>query len=694
MRLLCPCGFNAAMEARAFLEALAMVLCVAAVTTVLFQWLRQPVVLGYVVGGLIVGPYVPLPLVADPEIVHTLSELGVILLLFSLGLEFDLSKLARLGAGAALTTVIEVSATAWLGYSAARALGWSTLPCLYAGAIVAISSTTIVVASFEDRGVRGMVRETVLGILIVEDLLAILIMAVLTAVARGSGLTAAALAITTLRLAGFLVALVVLGLLVVPRAIRAIERLNRPETTLVASIGICFATALLAQKMGYALALGAFVAGALVAESGDTRRIQPLVRPIRDLFVAIFFVSVGMSIDPRSIVEHWQLILLFTGVVVVGKVGGVTIGAFLMGHGVRTSVQTGMSLAQIGELSFVVAGIGVALGAVPASLYSVAIAVSALTTLFTPWFIRASGSLAALLDRRLPHPLQTFAALYGTWLENLRRTPRQARRSAAIMRCVRLLLLDASLVLAIVVGATLGRGRILLVAQERAGLGPEVAAWLLAGAMVLLALPFSIGIMRVAQRLGLHLALLALPAAPEGKLDLAAAPRQALTVTLQIAIVLFVGLPLVLVMQPFVNGPVTMAVLLILILVLGFVFGRRTVDLQGHVHAGAELIAEALLAHARSTGAPSDRALAQIEALLPGMGTPVLLRLEPTSAAVGRTLAELNLRGRSGATALALVRGERALLPGADDILAAGDVLALTGTHEAIAVATSLLRSG
>ena len=681
------------MEARAFLEALAMVLCVAAVTTVLFQWMRQPVVLGYVVGGLIVGPHVQLPLVADPEIVHTLSELGVILLLFSLGLEFDLRKLVRLGSSTALTTVIEVSATAWLGFSAARLLGWSTLHCLYAGAVVAISSTTIVVKSFEDRQVRGTVRDTVLGILIVEDLLAILIMAVMTAVSRGSGLDAADLALTSLRLAGFLVGLIVVGLLVVPRAIRAIERLNRPETTLIASIGICFATALLARKMGYALALGAFVAGALVAESGDTRRIQPLVRPIRDLFVAVFFVSVGMSIDPQAIMERWPLVLLFTVVVVLGKVCGVTLGAFLMGHGVRNSVQTGMSLAQIGELSFVIAGIGVAFGAIPGWIYSIAIAVSALTTLFTPWFIRLSGPVAALVDRRLPHPLQTFAALYGTWVEKLRTAPHQARRSSTVVRCLRLLALDASLVLAIVVGATVARSRI-LVALQGADLSPALVNALLTVVMLLMALPFAVGIVRLAQRLGFQLGLLAMPAAPAGKLDLAAAPRQALVVTLQIAIVLVVGLPLVLVMQPFVNGLVAMAVLLVLVLVLGFVFHRSTTNLQGHVRAGAELIAEALLSHARATGAPTDKALSEIQNLLPGMGTPILLQLAPTSAAMGRTLAEINLRGRTGATVLAIVRADRALLPGADDSLAAGDVLAMTGTQEAITAATALLQAG
>ncbi len=682
------------MEAHAFLQALALVLCVAAVTSVLFQWLRQPVLLGYVVGGLVVGPHVPIPLVADTQIIHTLSELGVILLLFSLGLEFNLRRLARLGATSSLTTVIEVSATAWLGFTAGRLLGWSIHESLYAGAIVAISSTTIVLKAFDERQVHSKVRDTVLGILIVEDLVAILLMALLTAVSLGSGLSTGSLAITAIRLGGFLTALIVVGLLVVPRAMRAIERLNRPETTLIASIGICFATALLARKMGYALALGAFVAGSLVGESGHSRHVTALVRPIRDLFVAIFFVSVGMSIDPQIIVSHWPLIALFVAVVVVGKVGGVALGVFLMDHGIRVSVQTGMSLAQIGELSFVIASIGVTLGTIPASLYSIAIAVSAFTTLLTPWLMRLSGPLAELVDRSLPHPIQTFAALYGTWLEKVRSAPRQARRSAAVMRSVRWLLLDAAMATLIVISAALSQRVVLAALQERAGVTPDRGRILLATAVLLLSLPFWVGIVRSARRLGLRLASLALPALPEGKLDLAAAPRKSLVVTLQIAIVLMVGLPLVLVTQPFLRGIETALVLAALgglVVSLVVVFWRSTADLHGHVRAGAELILEALLAQSRTPGKPVPDALAQIEDFIPGMGKPTLVSLESASLAVNQTLATLNLRGRTGATVLAIVRDGQGILPSADDVLMAGDVLTLTGTHESIVAATTLL---
>ena len=210
-------------------------------------------------------------------------------------------------------------------------------------------------------------------------------------------------------------------MLTVPRLVRAVFRLNRPETTLVATVGICFACALLARVFGYSVALGAFIAGALVAESGLEKRIERMVKPLCDAFAAVFFVSVGMLIDPVLIARHWGPVVVFLLLVVGGKVAGVTFGAFLAGYGVRTSVQAGMSLAQIGEFSFIIAALGLSTGATRDFLYPVAVTVSAATTLLTPWMIRWSGPAADRIDRLLPKPVHTFAALYDSWLEKMRR---------------------------------------------------------------------------------------------------------------------------------------------------------------------------------------------------------------------------------------------------------------------------------
>lgn len=680
------------MDTHEFLKALTIVLCTAGVTTVVFQWLRQPVVLGYMLAGLIVGPHVPVPLVANREVVQTLSEVGVILLMFSLGLEFSLRKLVRVGPAAGLTAVIQTSIMFWLGFVTGRAFGWTMTESIFTGALIAISSTTIIAKAFDEQGIGGRLRELVVGILIVEDLIAILMLAILTALATGAGLSAGSLAQSSGRLAAFLLGLIVIGLLVVPRAMRAVTRLQRSETTLVASVGLCFAFALLALELGYSVALGAFLAGSLIAESGEEKEVERLVHPVRDMFAAIFFVSVGMLIDPAVIARHWPAVAALTAVVITGKVVGVALGAFLTGNGIRMSVQTGMSLAQIGEFSFIIAGLGVSLRATGEFVYPIAVAVSALTTLATPWLIRASGPAAALLDRTLPRPLQTFAALYGSWLERLRATPRRVTVGQSARRLVKLLVLDAAALAAVVIAASVGGDSITAFLSDQLGLSGTASRILLVVAAALLAAPFLLGILGVSHRLGVLLAEAAFPQPEAPKVDSALAPRRALMVTLYLAAALLIGLPLVALTQPFLPGAAGALVFTLVLVVLGVGFWRSTTNLQGHVRAGAQVVASALGAQARKRATPADaRTPVSVSELLPGLGEPVGVRLDPASPAVGKTLAQLNVRGLTGATVLAIIRGADVILPTGEEVLGAGDVLALAGTHEAVEAAKTLL---
>ena len=680
-------------DAHEFLRSLTVVLAVAAITTVLFQRLRQPVVLGYIIAGLIVGPHVPIPLVADPGVVQTLSELGVILLMFSLGLEFSLRKLMAVGPTAGLTALLQSSLMVWLGFTIGRLFGWTPLESLFAGAVIAISSTTIIAKAFDEQGITGRLREFVVGVLIVEDLIAVLLMAVLTAIASGSGLAAGPLVATIARLVAFLVTLVAVGLMVVPRAVRAIVRLNRRETTLVASIGICFTVALLAQAFGYSVALGAFLAGSLVAESGEEKQVERLVEPVRDVFAAVFFVSVGMLIDPALVARHWLAVVVLTAAVIIGKVVGVSLGAFLTGNGMRTSVQAGLSLAQIGEFSFIIAGLGLTLHATGDFLYPVAVAVSALTTLLTPWMIRASEPIAAWVDQKLPKPLQTFAALYGSWLEELRARRPAATAMAGLRRLLRLLVLDAALIAGIIVVTSASMRAVVTFAGDRLGLSEALARSLAIATAIVLSAPFCIGVVRVSQKLGLTLARLALPAKKDRRVDFAAAPRRMLIVTFQLASVLLVGLPLLALTQPFLPGALGALVLTVLTVALSVAFWRRATNLQGHVRAGAEVVLEALAAQSRPRPmSTTTDTLDQVHQLLPGLGALAAVRLAPESAVIGRTLAQVNLRGRTGATVLAITRTDGGVLvPTAKERLRVGDVLAVAGTHEAIEAARAAL---
>jgi CPA2 family monovalent cation:H+ antiporter-2 len=387
-------------------------------------------------------------------------------------------------------------------------------------------------------------------------------------------------------------------------------------------------------------------------------------------------------------------VLALTGVVVAGKLVGVTIGAFVAGYGVPTAVQTGLSLGQIGEFSFIIAGVGLALGVTRSFIYPEAVAVSALTTLLTPFMIRASGRIGAAVDRRLPHKLQTYATLYGAWVQGLRATREHRGAWARVRRLARWLILDLVLCGGIVIAGSLSARGLGRWATRVAGVGPTVARAALIAATLALLFPFVLGAVRMARALAAALAAEALPGPPDTRtLDLAAAPRRALVVTLQMAILLVAGVPLVAVTQPFLPRYEGMAILLLSLGVLAVALWRSATNLEGHVRAGAQVFLEHLAAQsgAEASGAhPVAGADPQPE--LPGLGNAQAVRLGPEASAVGKTLRELDLRGLTGATVIAIERQPADVVyPTAEETLRAGDTLVVTGSGAAVAAARDLL---
>jgi CPA2 family monovalent cation:H+ antiporter-2 len=470
-------------------------------------------------------------------------------------------------------------------------------------------------------------------------------------------------------------------------------------------VGICFASALVARKFGYSVALGAFLGGLLVAESGQARPIEKLIEPVRDVFAAIFFVSVGMLIDPKLVIAHWPAIVLLTLVVFAGKIVGVTLGAFIAGSGVPTAVKSGMSLAQIGEFSFIIVSVGVALGVVRDFIYPVAVAVSAITALTTPWLIRWSGPAANFVDRRLPHAMQTYAALYGTWIQQMRATASGgAGRSGApaptsgarIARLGALLFADVGVAAAALIAAYLNVQTLTARVQSLVPMPPRYARSAVGVAAVAVAAPFFVGAVRVARALGLALALRALPSA-QGELDLAAAPRRALLVTIQLAILLVAGLPLVAITQAFLppsSWLVVLVVLVVAMVLLGIRLWRGATNLQGHVRASAQVILEVAASQGQG-GDPRVTATHEVKRLVPGLGDATVVRLDGTSVGTGLTLKQMNLRGQTGASVIAIERaGGETVYPGPEDLLRTGDTLVLTGTQDAVEAARRLLLSG
>jgi len=411
------------------------------------------------------------------------------------------------------------------------------------------------------------------------------------------------------------------------------------------------------------------------------------------MFAAIFFVSVGMMIDPTALGLHWRAVLALTLAVIFGKVLAVTVGSFLAGHGRRTAMKAGMSLAQIGEFSFIIASVGVASGAIGGWMYPVAIAVSAITTLTTPLLIKLSNRAAASIDHWLPEPIQTVAALYGSWIERVRRTPRAPTERSATNRVIRIILLDAALITALVIGVDVEIDRLSVVVAAMAGATVERVRFLVVLISGLIAVPLIYGVITSARSLGIHLARRAFAEAQAGKVDPALAPRGALVVVIQIAVVLAVGIPVVAITQPFLPANQGAFVLGLLTLLLFVALWRNAANLQGHARAGAQIIASALADQMASTeGAGGEpRLLDDVNAILPGLGEPVAIRVAPESIAVGRSLAELNLRGATGATVLAIKRrGSQIPTPLGREVVESGDILAVAGSHDSIAIARAL----
>jgi monovalent cation:H+ antiporter-2, CPA2 family len=386
---------------------LAMILGVAAVVTFICQKLRQPVVLGYLIAGVIVGPYTPTGLtVSDLPNVKVWAELGVIFLMFSLGLEFTFHKLLRVGKVGAGTALVEVVLMVALGYAAGRLMGWASLDCLFLGGILSISSTTIIIKAFDELGVKTKYfAEIVFGVLIVEDLVAILLLVVLTTVGGGEALLNFGLVWTALKLVLIVGSWFLLGYVLTPSFLKYTAKFANRETLTILSVALCLMLVVVATHFEYSAALGAFIMGSILAETSESHRIESLIQPLKDLFGAVFFVSVGMMLDPQAVVTHWKAILFISLFTVLAKSISSCLGALIGGQPLKRAVQIGMSLAQIGEFSFIIATLGITLGVVSDFLFTIAVAVSVITTFLTPYLIRYSEAVSEMLAKVIPESL-------------------------------------------------------------------------------------------------------------------------------------------------------------------------------------------------------------------------------------------------------------------------------------------------
>ncbi|ULQ53700.1 cation:proton antiporter domain-containing protein [Flavihumibacter fluvii] len=383
---------------------LALILGAAAITTVLFRILKQPLVLGYIIAGFLVGPhFIFFPTIGEIDEISTWAEIGVVILLFSLGLEFSLKKLFRVGVSAAISGSVEIMGMLMLGYTIGVLLGWTQMNALFLGGIIAISSTTIIIRAFDEQGLKDKsFAASVMGILIIEDIVAVLLMVLLSTIAASNQFAGIELIMAVVKLGFFLSLWFLGGILILPSIFRWSARWLNDETLLIISLGLCLGMVILATKIGFSAALGAFIMGSVLSETPQAEVIEHQMQPVKNLFGAIFFVSVGMLIDLHLLWEYKWPVLLITLAVVCGKTIFVTLGSFISGQPLKQSLQAGMSMSQIGEFSFIIATLGVTLGVTEKFLYPIAVGVSVITTFSTPFMIKVSVPVYRFIDQKLP----------------------------------------------------------------------------------------------------------------------------------------------------------------------------------------------------------------------------------------------------------------------------------------------------
>lgn len=398
------------------IEDLALILIVAAITTLLFKSIKQPLVLGYIIAGFLVGPHLSLtPTVVDTTNIETLAEIGVIFLLFSLGLEFSFKKLMRVGGTASITAFVEIVFITIAGYFAGQWMGWSVMDSLFLGGMLASSSTTIIIKAFDELGVKTkQFAQTVFGILVVEDIIVILLMVLLSTVAVTKQFHGTDMLFTIAKLMFFLLLWFIAGIFLLPTLLRKARSLLDDETLLILAIGLCLGMVVIARQFGFSAELGAFIMGSILAETTKAEKVEHLVKPVKDLFGAVFFVSVGMLIDPVAIIEYRWPVLWVTLLILFGRFFSATLGALLSGQGLKQSIQVGMSLAQIGEFAFIVASLGLALDVTSDFLFPVAVGASVITTFTTPYRIKHSAKVYELIVRILPSKWVRGLSNYST----------------------------------------------------------------------------------------------------------------------------------------------------------------------------------------------------------------------------------------------------------------------------------------
>ncbi|NLV41126.1 MAG: cation/H(+) antiporter [Candidatus Hydrogenedentes bacterium] len=666
---------------------LALVMVTAGCVSVLFHRIGLPVALGYILAGVLIGPGTPqIPLAVEQDAIEGLSELGIVFLLFCVGLEFNLRRLARVGIGAGLTAALEIGLMLWLGYHVARFFGWSAMDGVFLGAMLSINSSMFLVKILADRGEeRAAHAQFSTGVAIFEDILGAVMLGVLSGIAVSQAVTFGGAALALGKLTALLAAGLLAGLFVVPPLVRRFSRRRSSELLLTATLGICCAGALLAEQAGLSTALGAFVAGTLVAEARENHRIMPLMSPVRDMFSAIFFVSVGMLIRPEELLAHWGAALVIALVTLVGRAAAIFAGTMLSGHSPRTAVRVGINMAQIGEFSFIIATLGLQLKVIDAFLYPVAVAVSALTMLASSLLMRGAEGISDRVQRAAPQPLLAAVMAYSQWLGSLGvASPVPDAVRLVLRRSLLQIFINLLVGAGIFIGAAGLAGRF----HGRAGWWTALPPWtggintvFWFGAL-LVVLPFWVAVVRKLRAVGMILAEMAVPSGvAQGQVP----SSRSIVSSVVLASGTVISIFWLLMLSALILPPWPMLAFLAAV-AAGITFLLR--DSFIRIYARGQLMLREMFAEPLEEFHRQEMPTLLRRARLETVEVPAGAR------AAGMLLGETNLRAHTGANVIGVDRsGASIVSPGADLRLEAGDRVLLMGNEAQLAAARDLLRA-
>lgn len=672
-----------------FLKDIALVLGVAAVISAVARRFKLPTVLAYMMAGLVIGPYIPIPLFADPKRVESLSEFGVILVMFAVGLEFRLSRFFQVLPTAGITALFEISMMLLVGISLGYLFGWPTPQSLFFGGALCISSTMIVSKVFEERPPKPEVKEHVFGVLVIQDIVAILLLTVFGTFAASSQLQLNELVSTVTKLVSVLVFSVAFGLFVIPKFIRYISKNESVEVITIVATGICFAVALLVESMGYSVALGAFLAGVLISESGEGHKIEHLMQPLKDVFAAIFFVSVGMSVNPLVAIKYWPQALVATGAVILFQFVTVFIGGILSGAGTKKSLLTSLTLGQIGEFGFIIAAIGAGAGLVGEEFSAIVVTVAVLSSLSTPLLWKSADKIMNYVIEKMPNPLRIAIGLYEAWFNNLRQQSLQNQSSSilGVPKKIPIAMAIDGMLMILLPPAILKflPGVVEQTAEDQVQKFEDLIVYMV---LAVIMAPLLYGFIKSTSQLITHLTKMIFKEAQKSTLEREAA-KSLFTVTIWSLVSFLIGIPALSALRPFTNSLIFSIVLAFMFLFILGLLWKRAKEVATDFESGGERLISVLKrqtynSHSSVESSPQTSSSSSHNVLpIPGLENIESIQLT-NEKHFGKTLSEMNLRNLTGVTVVSILRQDkRILFPNHKEPLLSGDVIQVWGNEEA-----------